>query len=196
MLNNISFQANFIKPVIIQKKDTKDNWHPFKVSMVELDKTSVEDRKVLYEISKSWGTYNYVSDIYNEVLDEFLSEKIDPTKHVFAITTQKADYDNLRRDDVMCIAKFNEGKKLNELEYIQVNPEHGYVNYDSAYKKIGSTMLKFLSTNIFILLPKMVILHHLLIYFYCDFRGSPETYLNNPQIFFLLHQIHLLLILL
>ena len=145
MLNNISFQANFIKPVIIQKKDTKDNWHPFKVSMVELDKTSVEDRKVLYEISKSWGTYNYVSDIYNEVLDEFLSEKIDPTKHVFAITTQKADYDNLRTDDVMCIAKFNEGKKLNELEYIQVNPEHGYVNYDSNYKKIGTTMIKFLS---------------------------------------------------
>lgn len=144
-MNNISFQANYIKPVVIQKKDTQDNWHPFEVSMVELDKNSVEDRKLLYNISREWGTYNYVSDIYNEVMDEFLSENLHPQKHVFAITTQKDDYENMRADDVMCIAKFNENDKINELEYIQVNPEHGYVNYNSAYKKTGSAMLKFLT---------------------------------------------------
>lgn len=144
-MSNISFLANYIKPVYVQKRDENDNLHPYKTSMVEIDKTSHKDRILLDTLSHNWGVCNYISDIYYEMEDSLLSGRILDKKHIFAITSQMSDWSNMRPDDVLAVAQFAEKDDMNELEYIQVNPEHGYVNFNSSFKNIGSAMLKFLA---------------------------------------------------
>ena len=144
-MGNISFQANYIKPVYVRKKDADDNFHPYKTSMVEMDKTSANDRRVLNVLSHGWGRYNFVSDIYFDIERDYFAGRDNSNKHVFAITSQVDDFDNLRADDVLAVAEFIEKKNLNELEYLQVNPDCAYVNPHSCFKNIGSVMLNFLA---------------------------------------------------
>lgn len=144
-MNNITFQANFIKAVNIQKRDDKDNYHPYRVSIVEIDKYNSKDMNALNSVSSSWGRNNYVSDIYYELESSCLSNLDANRTHVFAITSQREDFENLRADDVMCVSEFVENKEMNELQYIEVNPEHGYANFYSEFKYIGSAMLQFLT---------------------------------------------------
>ena len=148
MLSNISFQANYIKPAVVQRRDENDNFHPYKVSVVELDANSANDIKSLYEVDELWSGHSFAWEIYNDfkaVADYENNKKL----HFFAITEQKRNFGKLNPADVMCLAEFEEHPNINEINYLQTNPEYGYENYYQPFKHTGSAMIDFLEQHFY-----------------------------------------------
>lgn len=147
--SNVSFQANFIKPVKILKKVGREKFVAYPVSVVEIDTNNIGDVRALRAISLSWDKYNYVQDIYEDVSRLRLGGDDGSQMHVFAITLQRDNFDKINKDDIIGVAEFVENKELNELVYLQVEPEHNYGNMESQFKHIGKSILNFLEEKFF-----------------------------------------------
>lgn len=129
---HINFKANFIKPVMVKPKDEKS----YKTSMVELNCSDSKDMETLRDVACMWGTDTYAYDIYSNVMDDYSPITCD--SHIYALTHQKTDFDELNSDDILCLAQFSNGE-VNELDCLQVNSSKKYNN-------IGSSMLYAIKT--------------------------------------------------
>lgn len=141
--NNINFTANYIRPAVIMKNDGKGEYHPYRVSVIELDRQNSGDIRALQKTALAWK--DLASDIYCDFVC-INSDCIDNNPHFFAITSQADDFKHLRHDEIMGLAEFEEDKKANTLVFLQVSPELNFASFNKAYKHIGTAMLNFLKT--------------------------------------------------
>lgn len=141
---NINFTANYIKPAVIKKNDGRGNFCPYKVSVVEFDNYNKNDEVTLRKISREWD-----DDFSTEIYLDFIENQVyrtNPKRHFFAITLQAEDHEHLRNEEIMGLAEFEEGKNINELLFLQVNPKQNFSSNQNEYKHIGTAMLNFLET--------------------------------------------------
>jgi len=155
-LNNISFTANYIKPAIIQKINTKNNKaETLEVSCVELNPKDNRDLKAVREVVYDWETTdgydgailsymrNYASEGKYWEVSSCSKEYLDKMKF-YAITSQKENFENLDSDDILALGQIKVDDNI-ELKYLQVKPE-SFTSYlkKEKFKYIGTQMLKLI----------------------------------------------------
>ena len=91
MTNNISFKAQFIKPVYIKRVIDKDNSKCL-ASFVELNQANIKDVKTLELLNKEWGDKaKYLKNIYHSICNNFKTKTESPDSKIYALTTQISD---------------------------------------------------------------------------------------------------------
>ena len=145
-MTQITFGANYIQNVMIQKRTPENKFEPCEVAVVELDANSMDDFNTLRTLASSWGPDTFVPDMTFH-FRVYAGLEQQALLHLFAITQQKKDFEKLNTNDVMGLADFKEEKNLYALNYLQTNPDYGYVNYFQEYKHVGTAMLNFLKAK-------------------------------------------------
>jgi len=169
-MSSISFKSNYIKPLCIQKKSSvEDNYVNSKASLVEIDMTNSSDVSAVDNLPALWGK----KKIAKEVKKIYNYEESNTPKHVYAVTLQSSNFDQLNSKKVLGIVQLDtRADNINELDYLQVNPKCAktYVAGEDRrpYKNIGSSLLNSLKE----LYPKKRI--HL-----CAIPSAVEFYKNN-----------------
>lgn len=152
MLNSISFKANFIKNVYIQKDNFSNNPLPVEVSLVELNAKDKNDIDVLEDTNELW---NNVKEEYSKYIfydaykeNEGIKNPRENVKkrHYYAITTQTENYNILEANKILGLAQFSEKEgRYNKLDWLQVNPTTSFTNTDSQqrpYQGVGKILLE------------------------------------------------------
>ena len=136
MINNVnnatSFKASYIDKINIQKWNNKNKYVPYQANLVELN---LSDLKVLEEINKKWKN--------NWLCDEFINwakSLHNYSDRLFALTTQKENFENLQSDEVLGLMNIDLHKRKSELNYIETKP----ANPD--YNKVGSSLINYAKT--------------------------------------------------
>lgn len=141
------FGAQYVTKVQAEKySNDEESYVPSKLPVVELDLLNKKDVRALKELNLFWQGSDYIMNICYDVNRVYNINQDNERTHLYAITTQKADFENLRSDEILGIAE-TKHPNINEpvsLEYIQVSPDLQGVFYPSEYKHIGTAMLNFL----------------------------------------------------
>lgn len=140
----INFTGIFIKKSPIIHND-KNGEHKKDVSFIELEKNNAKDMDALETIGIEWGDDSYASMIYENTLTDY-SESMDNIKeHVYILTKQISDFDNINSDDILGAALFREKDTPNKIELLQTNPKYIKKNHsDSEYSQTGSSIIESL----------------------------------------------------
>ncbi len=136
MINNVnnatSFNASYIDKINIQKLNSKNKYVPYQANLVELN---LSDLEALEKINKKWKN--------NWLCGKFVNWAIslhNYSDRVFALTTQKENFENLQSDEVLGLMNIDLHKRKSELNYIETKP----VNPD--YNKVGSSLINYAKT--------------------------------------------------
>ena len=144
-MTTLNFKANFINPVQIQKL-YGNNYKPIEASFTELNLNDKKDIFSLKETAHDWGEC-YAMDMYiysrDEVPDGY-------KKHIYALTTQKQNFDFLIPYKILGLAEFYEKPdNTNKIEFLQVHPDNVALQYGRPnYKHVGSAIINSLK-NLF-----------------------------------------------
>ncbi len=144
-MNTLNFKANFINPVQIQKLDG-NNYKPVEASFTELNLQDKKDIFSLKEASQDWGEC-YATDMYICSRDEVPDGN---KKHIYALTTQKQNFEYLKPDNILGLVEFYEKPdKTNKIELLQVHPDNIAMQFGRPkYKRVGSAIIDSLK-NLF-----------------------------------------------
>lgn len=145
----ISFKAQYVKPVIIQKLGIDSKYHDYKASLVELSPESHNDFLSLNEVNKNWNNSESlayeITRIFNGL---YRKNKPSQNENFFAITTQKKDFDKLNENLILGLVQTRKPKNLLEIENLQVNPNTNYDAKKRAFKHIGSALINFIKKEL------------------------------------------------
>ncbi len=142
MTNNISFKAQFIKPVYIKRVIDKDNSKCL-ASFVELNQANINDVKALELLNKEWGDKaKYLKNIYHSICNNFKTKTESPDSKIYAITTQISDLENLNPNVIEGVVEVIPAPNKDLfISYIQVNPKNTYKSEDRVYSKVGTEII-------------------------------------------------------
>ena len=136
-MNNISFKANYINTVQVQKL-VGSSYKPCNASFVEFNTNDKKDTFTLKEVSDLWG------DCYaRDIKDDFKSDDFPPkNKHVYGLTLQNNNFEYIKPESVLGIVEFQENEDSNKLEFLQVNPENQSYQFGRPkHKKVGTRII-------------------------------------------------------
>lgn len=145
MTNNISFKAQFIKPVHINRVIGQGNYNKCLASFVELNSKDINDVKAIKLLSKEWGKKaTYIKTISDNMHNEYKEQNTKGKNKIYALTTQLSDLEVLNPQDIQgvleIIPTMSQDKDL-YISYFEVNPENTCSNSEKIYTKIGSEIL-------------------------------------------------------
>ncbi len=168
---NISFGANYIKSVdIIHKQGSTSTFK--KASFVEIDVNDKNDVEALNGIADDWGDKSYIMLLVKDVIDN-TPKKAFLNSHIYAVTKQGKSFEKLNKDDILGAVVFTEGKKANEIDALQVQPDNlGSLSGDG-YKRVGTSIITTLQ-EMYPKKPMKVTSSHDAIGFYekCGFKST------------------------
>ena len=145
MTNNISFKAQFIKPVYIKRVIDKDNSKCL-ASFIELNQANINDVKTIELLNKEWGDKaKYLKNIYSSICNNFKTKIESPDSKIYALTTQISDLENLNPSSIQGVVEVipTPSKDL-FISFIQANPENMHKSKDRVYSKIGTEIIETL----------------------------------------------------
>lgn len=133
----ISFKANYIHPVEIQKYNGVE-YQPCNAAFIELEN---REASVVKNVNIKWKS-KLVDGIYNSFITE------PELKRVFAVTTQADSFEKLDPDKILGMAlyeKYNKTYLYPEIKFFQVDPKNLSTKYgNTILKKIKNYFFKFL----------------------------------------------------
>ena len=148
-LDNINFCATYICTTNI-KKNNNSNLENYTVKVVELDENCKADYDALNSVANDWKKYAFNNDTFaNSILNDISIRKKHRLKTVpiYAITTQKDNFEHVDSKKVLGIAEFSSKGCNNRIEYLQVNPKYIKRYYpDKNFFGIGVAILEFLKS--------------------------------------------------
>lgn len=139
--NNLNFGAKYINSTLIKKYDSnKQSYSPVQAAFVEIESSNLSDRDALHELRKDWKDCDYyIAPIVDSIDYEFEDNK------VYALTSQRHNFDKLRSDEIMGLANMDVSKgKIPELSYLQVDPSLLNKMEPPIYKNVGTGILNSL----------------------------------------------------
>ena len=142
--NSVNFNANFVNDKVKIKKLVKgslDSYEDCKAYLVKIDCYNRNDINVLCDISRFWQQGNLATNIYYAACAVRNGSKYYKGHEVYALTTQKSDYNQLDCDKVLGLIHTSyepDGTIL--IEQLQANPDIIYA-IQPEYKGIGSGIL-------------------------------------------------------
>lgn len=147
----ISFTASYICNANIKYNNRKNKQVDKEIAIVELDKSSENDRNAIFKAAMLWDrpcTQNYAWNVYNRMecnkFDEVEKE------HFIALTSQKDDYDKLDYKKILGVTQFSElYRDENSIDWFQVKPLYNYVSSKNhrKYSHVGDQMIKYIIQN-------------------------------------------------
>lgn len=147
--NNLAFKARFLQNIPVLKFNYKTkNYDKVLSSFVEFDPKNIDDAKALSEVVNYWENDKYACCILNGF--EYCTKNLDKFEKykVFALTSQKNNYDKLISDELLGLAQMDiEDGQTHYLSYLQVKPayiEQYNILGNRIYKGIGSGILSAL----------------------------------------------------
>ena len=136
----ISFQAKYISTIKVEKKDeSTQEYLPEKVSFIKFDKNNRRDMDALADLYGEWKTATFIDRLI--ITGRRIQSRFPyyGKTSLYALTTQKKDFDNLNGSEILGLAKVNKtGIRRAYLDIIQVKPD----NED--YDKVGTGILNAL----------------------------------------------------
>lgn len=168
---NISFGANYIKSVdIIHKQGSTSTFK--KASFVEIDVNDKNDVEALNGIADDWGDKSYIMLLVKDVIDN-TPKKAFLNSHIYAVTKQGKSFEKLNKDDILGAVVFTEGKKANEIDALQVQPDNLGTLSGDGYKRVGTSIITTLQ-EMYPKKPMKVTSSHDAIGFYekCGFKST------------------------
>lgn len=140
-MNQINFTANYIHSVKIKKLEGSV-YKPFEAAFTEIDLNNKRDLFSLKETSDNWGEC-FAEDIYQDACKE---TSLGYKNHIFALTSQKNNFDTLSPEKILGLVEFHEKKdNTNKIEFLQVQPDCVSCQFGKAnFKRIGSAIIKSL----------------------------------------------------
>lgn len=167
----ISFGATYVKSVNVLKREN-GNYSPKKVALVEIDVNDKNDVEALNGIADDWGDKSYIMLLVKDVIDN-TPKKAFLNSHIYAVTKQGKSFEKLNKDDILGAVVFTEGKKANEIDALQVQPDNLGTLSGDGYKRVGTSIITTLQ-EMYPKKPMKVTSSHDAIGFYekCGFKST------------------------
>lgn len=150
--NNLAFKARFLQNIPVLKFNYKTkNYDKVLSSFVEFDPKNIDDAKALSEVVNYWENDKYACCILNGF--EYCTKNLDKCEKykVFALTSQKNNYDKLISDELLGLAQMDiEDGQTHYLSYLQVKPD-----YIEQYNILGNRIYKGIGSGILSALKKI-----------------------------------------
>ena len=121
----VYFGAKFVNNTTVGKKDTNtDTYHNEYVSFVEIEPDNQKDLDALENCAKYWRNDDFAMNISHAANAIHNKSKYYKSNRVFALTSQKSDYDNLDDNKILGLVHISEFCKESAfIEHLQVNPD-------------------------------------------------------------------------
>lgn len=118
MINNVSFTARYIDSYNV-KELVNNKYEDKEVALIELERDNPLDNFAFQQMSYHWSILN--RDEFNFV--DCMSNN-SPQRHIYLLTTQEKDYEDVEPKKVLCAIDFRESldNKANEIKYLQAHP--------------------------------------------------------------------------
>ena len=139
----LTFKAQLIQPIKVQKLGYDKKYHDHQASFVELNPKDMNDRLCLNEVNNNWeDKTSLASDIANDLNKDSKKEVCEIDKRYFALTTQNDDFKNLDHKQILGVVNIIEiASTLNHLKFLQVKPSCNYGRNNRKFKDIGKGIL-------------------------------------------------------
>ena len=127
--SNINFNAKLIQNTQVKKRLFLNHYRDKTASFIKIDLNSNKDRIAMEKLSDDWWVL-LTSNIVEWA--EYISQLTFNSKvNLFAVTKQKADFDNIKIKDILSIGIVSEPQEIIKdkgitLEILQANPK--YIN--------------------------------------------------------------------
>lgn len=142
---NISFGAKFIRPSVVNKLSSDNQYLPHNISFVKINPKSKDDLRVLKDLCSSWAPQTFVDDICWDVFTILRQNPKDG--FVYAATEQLNKFSKLEPKKVLGLVELTpDGDKQVFIEYLQVNPKYITDRKNSPIKGIGTSILNCLKS--------------------------------------------------
>lgn len=143
---SVNFTARLVNTTTVQHKVSWRNYIDSTVSIVELDKNNPKDMYALYCTANDWAEFGgqYSGNIYKNAIQQ--CNQADITKeHYLALTTQTADFHNLKHDYILGLMQFSETTNPeNEIAFLEVSPiTSKSKNFVREYQKVGTRLVEY-----------------------------------------------------
>lgn len=137
-----SFGAKLQNKVNIAKiVKGSNNYKNEMACFVKIEPENINDINTLEKISKYWADASFAINIYYAASAIRNKSKYYKDHVVFALTTQKSDFDKLDEGKVLGLIHTVDMKNWTQfIEHLQVNPKYIYKT-DSEYKGIGTGII-------------------------------------------------------
>ncbi|MBQ3102445.1 GNAT family N-acetyltransferase [bacterium] len=133
----ISFGARYINSIPVLKKVGSD-YKKQEISFVELDMEDARDMNSLNKTNDKWGEESYLS-IAKECMEQGAK---DAKRHLYMATEQADSFECLDEKKVLGAVVFDEGKRENHIELLQVEPNNLARNTKSAkWRRVGTSIV-------------------------------------------------------
>lgn len=147
----ISFKANYIGKITINKINNNKHITPEEVSLVRLNANNTSDVNSLKKISENWdNNKTYAYKIYTDFCYRSIFSEDMPNQEVFAVTKQKNNLENLVPFAILGLMRIDKIKALPDniyIDFLQTAPEHQYNSKNAIYKNIGKSLVNYLKNT-------------------------------------------------
>ena len=141
-MNEVSFKANYIGKVSVQKSYYK-KYKPFDVSLVKMNPSNESDIRAVLKTTSLWDD-SLTAFTYDDMKKNISTD-------IFALTTQKNNLKKPLASKILGLIQLSDNPKGGKrIDVLQTNPKyiHNKVLNDSPkYKHIGQTLVEFATTK-------------------------------------------------
>ncbi|MBE7711077.1 MAG: hypothetical protein E7Z92_02940 [Cyanobacteria bacterium SIG31] len=139
----LTFKAQLIHPIKVQKLGIDKRYHDDQASFVELNPKDMHDKLCLNEVNRHWeNATSLASDIAKDLNKDSEKEVCEIDKRYFALTMQKDDFRNLDYKQILGVVNIIEiASTLNHLKFLQVEPSCNYGQKKRKFKDIGKGII-------------------------------------------------------
>ncbi len=147
--SQVNFNAKFLHNVSIKRLDNKTGeYKKFKAAFIEFEPQNKRDLEVIEHATDNWHGETYARNIANKALKMSNSELSPKLNHIFMVTSQKDNFENLKWEKLLGIAHLEvESIDENELKYLQVRPDTKHGKDNRKYKDIGAKIIESLKAK-------------------------------------------------
>lgn len=146
MNNNISFGANFIQKLPVQKYSFKNKKYiPAYANLIEINPHDIQDVTALNNIAKAFGDDNYVNNISYDAKLAYKRHSTNERFAAFLLTKQSGNFENIDANKVLGAAEILRVKNREiDLVYLQTDPFLVYSLLPRTVKNVGGAILDYL----------------------------------------------------
>lgn len=147
---SINFTANLMSRTTIPQRISWRDYIDRGVSIVELDVNNPSDIEAMEQTKDKWlkkGAW-FIHHICDDIVEPHNYYDIEK-QHFYALTTQKADFNRLKSNDILGVMMFSETKnKANEITWLEVSPEtNRALNRTREFKQVGTRLIDFVKSK-------------------------------------------------
>ena len=143
---SINFTAKLVQQPTVKKHLSGRRYMDLEASIVELDVNNPTDMEAIMQTERNW-MHNGGQFIHHYVKDTTEQHHyVDVKKeHYLALTSQKADFNRLKSNEILGVLMFTETKlHENEISWLEVRPDiRKGARKIRDYKEVGSRLTKY-----------------------------------------------------